>query len=67
MKEWECVFFIHNLVFDGMSCNLLIKQLSNIYQQLCNNKIADSNLENSYIDLIYDEKEYLNSEEFKKE
>lgn len=59
-------FFIHHIIFDGMSCNLLLEQLSNIYQQLCNNEIVDSNLENSYIDFIADEREYLSSEEFKK-
>ncbi|MFT8349159.1 amino acid adenylation domain-containing protein [Clostridium saccharoperbutylacetonicum] len=59
-------FFIHNLIFDGMSCNLLLEQFSNIYQQLSNNEIVDSNLENSYIDFIADEREYLSSEEFKK-
>ena len=59
-------FFIHHLILDGMSCNILLKQLSNIYQQLCNNEIIDSNIENSYMDFISDEKEYLNSEEFKK-
>ncbi|KEI95363.1 amino acid adenylation protein [Clostridium botulinum A2B7 92] len=65
-EEMGVCFFIHHLIFDGMSCNLLLKQLSNIYQQLFYNGIADSNLENSYIDFISDEKEYLNSEDYKK-
>ncbi|OOM76199.1 tyrocidine synthase 3 [Clostridium puniceum] len=65
-EEMGVCFFIHHLIFDGMSCNLLIEQLSNIYQQLCNNEIAESNIKNSYIDFIYDEKEYLNSKEFEK-
>ncbi|MDS0528397.1 condensation domain-containing protein, partial [Clostridium sp. SHJSY1] len=59
-------FFIHHLICDGMSCNLLLKQLTNIYQQLCDNEIVDLNIENSYIDFTSDEKKYLNSEEFRK-
>ncbi|PJI10003.1 MULTISPECIES: non-ribosomal peptide synthetase [Clostridium] len=58
-------FFIHHLIFDGMSCNLLIKQFCNIYNQLCSNKVVNSNVENSYIDFIYDENKYLSSKEFK--
>ncbi|WP_143317979.1 non-ribosomal peptide synthetase [Clostridium sp. HBUAS56017] len=65
-KDMGICFFIHHLIFDGASCNLLIKQLSTIYQRLYNNEIVDDNVGNSYISFISDERAYLNSEEFKK-
>ncbi|URZ18501.1 non-ribosomal peptide synthetase [Clostridium felsineum] len=52
-------FFVHHLIFDGRSCNILLKELVEVYDN------KDKGIsKNSYIDFIKYEKNYLISKEF---
>lgn len=57
-------FFIHHIIIDGTGINIMIEQLKEIYNKLENQEFINGDVEESYIDFINFEKNYLNSEEF---
>ena len=57
-------FVMHHIIIDGCSVNLMLNQLGKIYEQLLKGDNVNDKVENSYINFIHEEKEYLNSEEF---
>lgn len=68
INERECgiLLNIHHIISDGWSISLIEKQICDIYSKLVKNEIIYKDKHNSYIDVIKEEKEYLNSDRFAK-
>lgn len=69
LAEEEVGFFVklHHIISDGWSISLMDKQILKNYDYLLHNKEFDGELQYSYIDLIEEEKKYLNSKRFFKQ
>ncbi|MCB2312203.1 amino acid adenylation domain-containing protein [Clostridium tagluense] len=59
-------FVIHHIILDGMSINLILRQINDICEKLNKGELITNNVENSYIDFVNYEKKYLASDEFVK-
>lgn len=58
---------IHHLYADSWTLGLTARKIVKTYSSLINNEPIEEDVENSYINYIYSEKEYLNSEKYIKD
>lgn len=61
------IFNIHHLFADSWTLSITVKEILRIYSCLLNNKPIENNDELSYINYIYSEEEYINSNKFQKD
>ncbi|WP_432409134.1 amino acid adenylation domain-containing protein [Wukongibacter sp. M2B1] len=55
---------LHHIISDGWSINIMTEQICNNYEKLIRNAEIDDCIEDSYIEYIEKEKEYLESQRF---
>jgi amino acid adenylation domain-containing protein/non-ribosomal peptide synthase protein (TIGR01720 family) len=58
---------MHHIISDGWSFSIIVKELCDIYNNLLEGRELKDSCENSYLDFIKAEEEYLNSGRFKKD
>lgn len=61
------IFNVHHLFGDSWSLGIVANDIIRIYSSLLNGESINENNSFSYIDYIYSEKEYLNSDKFNKD
>lgn len=65
-KQYGVLLNIHHIISDGWSITLIEKQICEIYRRLINKEDLSIDKRYSYLDFIYEEEQYLNSERFLK-
>jgi hypothetical protein len=65
-QSYGVLLNIHHIISDGWSISLIQKRLCHIYTKLLKREEIDCSNFHSYIDYLEEEKQYLNSERFKK-
>ncbi|WNV78293.1 amino acid adenylation domain-containing protein [Bacillus atrophaeus] len=63
-EEYGYTTKIHHIISDGMSMEILFKQIHENYVQLIQDKLGQNQRTVSYIDYIYAEQEYKSSERY---